>query len=73
MNAICPGVIRTEMVDRVLADNPKLEKWIVTTLEPIGRLGTPEEVATMVVWLCSDAASFVTGVAMPVDGGYLAQ
>jgi NAD(P)-dependent dehydrogenase (short-subunit alcohol dehydrogenase family) len=41
--------------------------------EPIGRYGEPAEVAAMVVWLCSDAASFVTGTAMPVDGGWLAR
>jgi NAD(P)-dependent dehydrogenase (short-subunit alcohol dehydrogenase family) len=41
--------------------------------EPVGRLGTPEEVAEFVVWLCSDAASFVTGAALSVDGGYVAR
>jgi NAD(P)-dependent dehydrogenase (short-subunit alcohol dehydrogenase family) len=42
-------------------------------VEPIGRPGTPGEIAEAVVWLCSDAASYVTGLAMPVDGGYVAQ
>ena len=46
---------------------------IVDATEPIGRVGTPGEVAESVVWLCSDAASFVTGHAMAVDGGWLAQ
>jgi NAD(P)-dependent dehydrogenase (short-subunit alcohol dehydrogenase family) len=41
-------------------------------MQPVGRFGTPDEIAQAVVWLCSDAASFVTGHAMPVDGGYVA-
>jgi NAD(P)-dependent dehydrogenase (short-subunit alcohol dehydrogenase family) len=53
-------------------DNPHITEQ-VTALHPLGRLGTPEEVAEVVVWLCSDAASFVTGHTMTVDGGYVAQ
>ena len=69
VNAICPGLIRTPLAERVLADRPDLEaRWAA----PLGRLGTPEEVAEATVWLCSDAASFVTGVALPVDGGWAA-
>ena len=72
INAVCPGVIQTPMVDRAFAVRPGLEeRW--RAAEPIGRLGTPEEVAAAVVWLCSEAASFVTGVALPVDGGWVAQ
>jgi NAD(P)-dependent dehydrogenase (short-subunit alcohol dehydrogenase family) len=72
VNAVCPGYIRTSMFDRVIARAPETEaRWLAS--EPIGRFGTPEEVAAAVVWLCSDAASFVTGVAMPVDGGYVAR
>jgi NAD(P)-dependent dehydrogenase (short-subunit alcohol dehydrogenase family) len=52
--------------------NPELRERIIAT-EPIGRVGTPEEIAEAVVWLCSDAASFVTGHAMSVDGGYVIQ
>jgi NAD(P)-dependent dehydrogenase (short-subunit alcohol dehydrogenase family) len=60
------------MVERVLTARPEVEaRWL--TAEPVGRFGTPEEVAAVVVWLCSDAASFVTGVALPVDGGWVAQ
>jgi NAD(P)-dependent dehydrogenase (short-subunit alcohol dehydrogenase family) len=72
INAVCPGVIQTPFIDRVLAVRPDLEeRW--RAAEPIGRFGTAEEVAAAVVWLCSDAASFVTGVALPVDGGWVAQ
>ena len=73
VNYICPGYIRTPMVAYVLQkEGEQLEKQMVAR-EPIGRLGTPEEVAETVVWLCSDAASFVTGHTMTVDGGYVAQ
>jgi len=60
------------MVTGAFAARPGLEaRWCAS--EPIGRFGTPEEVAEAVVWLSSDAASFVTGVALPVDGGWVAQ
>jgi NAD(P)-dependent dehydrogenase (short-subunit alcohol dehydrogenase family) len=72
VNAVCPGAIRTPMVERLVADRPEVEASLIAR-EPIGRLGKPEEIADVVVWLCSDAASFVTGVAMPVDGGWVAQ
>ena len=71
INAVCPGVIKTAMVDRVSGNRPDvLDKMIAA--EPIGRSGQPEEIAEAVVWLCSDAASFVTGHAMAVDGGAVA-
>ena len=60
------------MADRLLAGDDTREARIAA-LHPLGRLGTPEEVAEMVVWLCSDSASFVTGAALSVDGGYVAQ
>lgn len=72
INTVCPGVIRTPMVERLLGDRPRAEARL-RELEPVGRLGTPEEVAEAVVWLCSDAASFVTGHTMVVDGGMVAQ
>jgi NAD(P)-dependent dehydrogenase (short-subunit alcohol dehydrogenase family) len=71
VNAVCPGVIRTPMVEP-LVGNRETEARLIA-MEPIGRLGKPEDVAEAVVWLCSDAASFVTGTAMPVDGGLVAQ
>ena len=72
VNAVCPGVIQTAMLDRIVGGDAEAEAQF-TALEPVGRMGSPAEVAQAVVWLCSDAASFVTGVAMPVDGGLVAQ
>lgn len=72
INAVCPGVIDTEMVQRATSDDPELEQQYIA-MEPIGRMGTPEEVAESVLWLCSEKASFVTGETMAVDGGFLAR
>jgi len=72
VNAICPGVVKTEMFNRVLSKDPEIgTKQLETT--PIGRFGAPEEIAGVVLWLFSEAASFVTGHAMAVDGGFTAQ
>lgn len=71
VNAVCPGVIKTPMVDRVTGKDKTVEKKY-EDMEPIGRMGQPEEVAEAILWLCSDAASFVTGHAMAVDGGWIA-
>ncbi|MGE5335576.1 MAG: glucose 1-dehydrogenase [Nitrososphaerota archaeon] len=68
INAVCPGTIRTAMFERELAIRPEAEaEWIAA--HPVGRLGLPGEVAEAVIWLCSDAASFVIGHALVVDGG----
>lgn len=72
VNAVCPGIIDTSMVGRLKERRPRMFEKIVTG-EPIGRMGQPEEIAETAVWLCSDAASFVTGHAMAVDGGIVAQ
>lgn len=72
VNAVCPGWIRTPMVDSIVASKPEREELAISK-EPIGRMGTPDEVAEAAVWLCSDAASFVTGHSMAVDGGILAE
>ncbi len=71
VNAVCPGAIETPMAERLLRDDVEAREAMAAA-HPLGRFGTPEEVAEAVVWLCSDAASFVTGHALPIDGGYLA-
>lgn len=71
INAVCPGVIYTPMVERVVTQYPQAESRFLVE-QPINRFGRPEEIAEAVAWLCSDAASLVTGVLMPVDGGYVA-
>jgi NAD(P)-dependent dehydrogenase (short-subunit alcohol dehydrogenase family) len=72
VNAVCPGVIQTPMIDRLTGnDKEAIEQF--TNLEPVGRFGQAEEIADAVVWMCSDGASFVTGHAMAVDGGFVAQ
>lgn len=71
INAVCPGVIKTAMIDRLTGNKKEVEKQY-EDMEPVGRMGNPEEVAEAVMWLCSDAASFVTGVSLPVDGGWIA-
>jgi NAD(P)-dependent dehydrogenase (short-subunit alcohol dehydrogenase family) len=71
VNSVCPGSIRTPMVERVM--NAGATEKFLAAAQAIKRLGKPEEIANAVVWLCSDAASFVTGVMMPVDGGWIAQ
>ena len=72
INVVCPGVIKTPMIDRFTGKQKEVEKQF-ENMEPIGRMGQPNEVAEAVLWLCSDAASFVTGHSMAVDGGWIAQ
>jgi NAD(P)-dependent dehydrogenase (short-subunit alcohol dehydrogenase family) len=72
VNCVCPGYIRTPLLESLLTSQPEMEAQIVAR-HPVGRMGRPEEIAEAVVWLCSDAASFVTGHTMTVDGGYVAQ
>jgi NAD(P)-dependent dehydrogenase (short-subunit alcohol dehydrogenase family) len=72
VNAVAPAVIRTPMADRFLLRDAESEARSAAA-HPLGRVGTPEEVAGAVVWLCSDAAAFITGHALPIDGGFVAQ
>jgi NAD(P)-dependent dehydrogenase (short-subunit alcohol dehydrogenase family) len=72
VNVVCPGVIKTPMIDRFTGKKKEAEQQF-ENMEPVGRMGKPEEVAEAVIWLCSDAASFVTGDSLAVDGGWIAQ
>jgi NAD(P)-dependent dehydrogenase (short-subunit alcohol dehydrogenase family) len=68
VNAVCPGIINTPMMDRFSGGTPEGRERVIAW-EPVGRMGKPEEIAAAVVWLCSDAAAFVVGHAMVIDGG----
>jgi NAD(P)-dependent dehydrogenase (short-subunit alcohol dehydrogenase family) len=68
MNAICPGIVDTAMMQRFSGGTPEGREAVIAQ-EPIGRMGTPEEIAAAVLWLCSDAAAFALGHALVVDGG----
>jgi NAD(P)-dependent dehydrogenase (short-subunit alcohol dehydrogenase family) len=72
INAICPGTVWTPMMEAVVRGNPAMQEEM-RAASPNGRMARPEEVAEAAVWLCSDAASFVNGVALPVDAGRVAQ
>jgi NAD(P)-dependent dehydrogenase (short-subunit alcohol dehydrogenase family) len=72
VNCVCPGVIRTPMVERLL-DNRSFTEEQLNAGEPVGRMGKPEEVAEGVLWLLSDASSFVTGHPLVVDGAWVAR
>src|SRR6266851_1523200 len=69
VNAIAPGTTRTSVNERWIADEQIRQR--ITSGIPLGRLADPAEVAEAILWLCSDAASYVTGVTLPVDGGYI--
>lgn len=70
VNAVCPGPIETPMLDRLMTGVPR---EAILEGEPVGRLGQPEEIAAAVIWLCSPAASLLTGQAIAVDGGWTAR
>ena len=72
VNAVAPGAIETRMYRDFVAGSPEV-KQMLEAATPIGRVGQPEEIASIVVWLCADGASFTTGQIFAVDGGYTAQ
>ena len=72
VNAVCPGMIQTPMFDKMIAEGQGEElNAMLKSLVPMGRMGRPEEIANAVVWLCSSAASYITGQSISVDGGYV--
>jgi NAD(P)-dependent dehydrogenase (short-subunit alcohol dehydrogenase family) len=70
VNAVCPAVIETPMSYKTFLKDEAAAQRVIS-LHPIGRIGKPEEVSSLVLWLCSEEAGFITGVAIPVDGGFL--
>jgi NAD(P)-dependent dehydrogenase (short-subunit alcohol dehydrogenase family) len=71
INAVCPGLIQTPMSDRMVAAGQGEALKAMEKSIPMGRVGRPEEIANAVLWLCSDAASYVTGQSISVDGGFI--
>jgi NAD(P)-dependent dehydrogenase (short-subunit alcohol dehydrogenase family) len=71
-NALCPVWTTTPLVDALVADNPERGMERLRRMVPLGRLGQPEDVASVAAYLASDEASFISGIAMPIDGGHTA-
>jgi NAD(P)-dependent dehydrogenase (short-subunit alcohol dehydrogenase family) len=69
VNTVCPGPIRTPLVENLLRKHPDRKAWYISTT-PMRRMGMPGEIGEAVASLCSDAASYITGITLPVDGGY---
>jgi NAD(P)-dependent dehydrogenase (short-subunit alcohol dehydrogenase family) len=68
VNTVCPGPVRTPFVEELCKRDPAREAWYISTV-PMRRMAMPAEIAEAIVWLCSDGASYITGHALPVDGG----
>jgi len=71
VNALCPALTLTPLTESLLKNSPETAKRVLEQ-SPIGRIAKPEEMANAVLWLCSDAASYVNGICLPVDGGFTA-
>jgi NAD(P)-dependent dehydrogenase (short-subunit alcohol dehydrogenase family) len=71
INAICPGGVDTPMIASMMSSEERIQRFAAS--HPLGRMGTPEDIAYCALYLASDEASWVTGTVFPVDGGYSAQ
>jgi len=71
-NAVCPGLVNTPRIADMVSENPAMHEQLVAS-HPLGRIAEPEEVADAIMYLATTKSSYVTGVALPVDGGYLAR
>ena len=69
INAVCPGAVSTPMAEELMRRNPSVKGELIRDI-PMGRLARPEEIASAVLWLCSDSASYMSGHALIVDGGF---
>jgi NAD(P)-dependent dehydrogenase (short-subunit alcohol dehydrogenase family) len=72
VNAVCPGLVNTPLIADMITENPAMHERLVAS-HPLGRIAEPEEVADAIIYLATAKSSYVTGIALPVDGGYLAQ
>jgi NAD(P)-dependent dehydrogenase (short-subunit alcohol dehydrogenase family) len=72
VNAVCPGLVNTPRIADMVSENPAMHEQLVAS-HPLGRIAEPEEVADAIMYLATTKSSYVTGVALPVDGGYLAR
>jgi NAD(P)-dependent dehydrogenase (short-subunit alcohol dehydrogenase family) len=72
VNAVCPGAVQTPMIDRFVHGDSEARAGLLEN-QPVGRMGTPEEIASAVLWLCSPGAAFVTGHSLVADGGWVAK
>ena len=70
VNCLCPGFVRTPLIKALLADTPRVERLV--TMHPLGRLGEPEDIALAALFLASEESRWITGVSLPVDGGFSA-
>lgn len=73
VNAVAPGAIQTDMIDRAVGAGDTAARRAIEGMHPLGRMGTPEEVAAAILFLASEKASFITGQSLAVDGGWLAR
>jgi NAD(P)-dependent dehydrogenase (short-subunit alcohol dehydrogenase family) len=71
VNAVCPGLVNTPLIADMVTENPEMHERLLAS-HPLGRIAEPEEVADAIVYLATNKSSYVTGIALPVDGGYLA-